>query len=158
MQQKESAIVLIILGFFGFFTIGNFISPANSETVRSESPWESTAVPACGSESVTFSGVLKFTIQIHDDKDGTGNQKVELKSHETRGVGVESGNEYIIHTSSKQTTEFQNDKITITTVLKGSFIGKGSTTNTQLTVHTVTVFENGIPTTTVSDIDIKCNG
>jgi len=150
---------VITFGIIGVMAIENFITPVYSETVRSESPWEGSTVPACESESVSFSGILKFTIQIHEDKDGTTLQKIDLKSHAAHGIGVESGTDYILHTSAKQTTESRGDGTTITNVLKGSFIGKGSTVNTQVTIHTVTVFdENGNADTTESDIDIKCNG
>lgn len=139
--------------------MGYNVAPGYGETLRGESQWEGTAVPACGSEDVIFSGVLKFSIQFHADKDDNFRQETHLKSHETRGVGVESGTKYIIHATVKQTQESQSDGATITNVLKGSFIAKGSSINTQVTIHTVTVFdENGIPKTTVSDTDIKCNG
>ena len=108
---------------------GAFAMPSvYAKVLKFETPFESSLIPACSSEEVFFTGVAAFTFQETTDKDGNVRQTVHMNYQKTRGEI--SGTEYIVHEHDTFVTHLDASTSKFSTVIKGSFIAKGSETNT----------------------------
>jgi len=133
-------------------------SPSYAKVAKFESPFESSAIPLCGIEEGVFSGIQKFSLHKTTKSDGTTRQSLHMNYHHTRGEGITSGTQYIVHENDRQGIVDEQNSDRIITQIKGSFIGKGNAEFTLLNIRTITILhDNGDIETIVDRIDIKFN-
>jgi len=130
---------------------------AEPRIVKFETPFESSLIPSCSTEEVFFKGVAAFSFKEFTDKDGNVRQTVNMDYQKTTGV-TSSGSEYIIHEQDRYVTFLEGSTTKFSSIIRGSFIAKGSEVNTQVMIKLITsIDENGDPHTIVDYASVKCN-
>lgn len=155
----DRRMTLVAVAATAIVLVGGFaLTTAYAKIVKFETPFESSLIPACN-EEVAFSGIAGFTFQETTDKDGNVRQTATMDYFHTQGQGITSGTGYIVHEHDRYITVLEGDTTTFKTVIKGTFVAKGTEVNTYITLYLVTsIDENGNPHTIVDKADVKCQG
>ena len=157
----QIGIVLVTTGvvLIGGFSMSSVLgqTSTNMDDLRTE--FESTAVPLCGGEEVVFSGTVHFRIKDSNIPTGAFPQLVQLNYQDIQGVGVVSGDNYIVNEVNNFKVNQNPDSGVFHTVVLSDIIHQGQDVNTVLTVELQTLLDgDGIPKTKVDHISVGCQG
>ena len=157
----QIGIILVTTGvvLIGGFSVSSVFGQANTNMGDFRTEFEGTAVPLCGGEQVVFSGTVNFRIKDSNNPTAEFPQLVQMNYQDIQGVGVVSGDNYIVNEINNFKVNQDPDKGVFHTVVLSDIIHQGQDVDTVLTVELQTLLDgDGIPKTSVVHINVGCQG
>jgi hypothetical protein len=139
--------------------MSSVLGQASTSMDNFRTPFESTPVPLCGGEEIAFSGTVHFRFKDTTNPTGAFPQLVQMNYQEIKGVGVVSGDNYIVNEVNNFKVDQNPDSDIFHTVVLSDIIHQAQKVNTVFTVELQTVLDgDGIPKTSVVHISVGCPG
>lgn len=157
----QIGIVLVTTGvvLIGGFSMSSVFGQASNSMDNFKTEFESRAVPLCGGEEVVFSGTAHFRFKDTTNPTGAFPQLVQMNYQNIKGVGVVSGDNYIVNEVNNFKVNQNPDSGVFHTVVLSDIIHQGQKVNTVFTVELQTLLDgDGIPKTSVVHISVGCQG
>jgi hypothetical protein len=158
-SQIEMVLVTMGLVLIGGLSMSSVLGQASTSMDNFRTLFESTPVPLCGGEEIVFSGTVHFRFKDTTNPTGAFPQLVQMNYQDIKGVGVVSGDNYIVNEVNNFKVDQNPDSDIFHTVVLSDIIHQGQKVNTVFTVELQTLLDgDGIPKTSVVHISVGCPG
>lgn len=158
-SQIEIVLVTTGLVLIGGFSMSSVFGQAGTSMDNLRTVFESPPVPLCGGEEIVFSGTVDFRFKDTTTPTGAFPKLDQIDYQDIKGVGVVSGDNYIVNQVNNFKVNQSPDSGVFHTVVLSDITHQGLKVNTVFTVELQTLIDgNGIPKTSVVHISVGCSG
>ena len=120
--------VVLIVGF----SISSVFGQASTSMDDLRTEFKSRAVPLCGGEEVVFSGTVHFRFKDTTNPTGAFPQLVQMNYQDIKGVGVVSGDNYIVNEVNNFKVNQNPDSGVFHTVVLSNIVHLGQMSDAQV--------------------------